>query len=179
MCLPVLVVRASGRPADLVPSIKSAIWSIDRALVLTATTAEQLLARSTSQSRFNMALLVAFAGAGLTLALVGVYGVTALFVGQRQREMGIRMALGATRAEVMQFVAGQSVAVVLGDIAAGGVGAFWLSRYLEDLVFQVTTTDVVSYVVPAVSVAIVAALATAVPLRRAAGVDPTSVLRGD
>jgi ABC-type antimicrobial peptide transport system permease subunit len=176
----VVVVRAAGDPAALIPAIKARIWAIDPDLVLRdVATAHQLLARSTSQSRFNMALLVAFAGSGLALALVGVYGVTAIFVGQRQREMGIRMALGATRAEVVRFVAGQSMVVVAAGIAVGALGALWLSRYLKDLVFQIATTDAANYLVPAAAVAAVAALATLVPLRRAAAVDPARVLRGD
>jgi putative ABC transport system permease protein len=175
-----IIVRTSGDPLAIVPAIKQRLWAIDPALVLrdVATSAE-LLSRSTSQSRFNVALLVAFAVSGLALAIVGVYGVTALFVGERQREVGIRMALGATRAAVLSFVVRQSLAVVGLGVAIGATGAAWLSRYLQDLVFGVSTHDAVSFLAAPIATAAAAALAILAPLRRAASVDPATVLRGE
>jgi putative ABC transport system permease protein len=175
-----IVIRAAGDPEALVPAVKARIWALDPRLPLREiVTADQLLARSVSQSRFNMALLVSFAGCGLLLAVVGVYGVTSLFVGQRQREVGIRMALGATRGAVAALVVRQTALVLAFGIAFGGAGAVWLSRFMRDLVFGVATTDVASFLLPALAIALAAGAATLVPLRRATTVDPAVVLRGE
>jgi putative ABC transport system permease protein len=173
-----IVLRAQGDPYSLVPAIKAKIWAIDPALpVRDIATAEQVLARSIGQSRFNLALLACFAACGLVLAAVGVYGVTALSVGQRHREVGIRMALGATRGAVAALVSRQTGIVVGIGVAVGVAGAAWLSRFLRDLVFQIPATDVMSYAVPAIAVVLAAVAATLIPLRRATTIDPAVVLR--
>ena len=175
-----LIVRASGDPLALVPAIKSRIWALDPKLPIgEIATAERLIARSTGQSRFSLALLASFAGCGLLLAVVGVYGVSALFVGQRQREIGIRMALGATRGAVASLVLRQTMVMLAVALAAGVGGALWLSRYLQSLVFQTTTTDAVSFAAAAVAIAAASCAATLVPLRRATSVDPAIVLRAE
>jgi predicted permease len=173
-----VVVRTAGDPQAFVPAIKAAIWAQDPALPLRdIATAGQLLARSISQSRFNMALLAAFAACGLLLAVVGVYGVTALYVGQRHREVGIRMALGATRTSVAGLIARQTALVLAAGVLCGLIGAAWLSRFMRELVFQIATTDAASYAVPALAVVVAALAATLVPLRRATRIDPAVVLR--
>jgi putative ABC transport system permease protein len=175
-----IVIRAAGDPAPLVPAIKATIWALDAQLpIRDVATADQLLTRAASQARFNMVLLTAFAGAGLLLALVGVFGVMALYVGERRREVGIRLALGATRGAVASLVLRRTALVVLGGGAAGLAAAAWLSRLTRTLLFQVSPTDFVSFLVPAGVVAVAAAAAIIVPMRRAARVDPVVVLRGD
>jgi predicted permease len=175
-----IAIRASGDPRALIPAIKARIWELDPQLPLRdIATAGELLSRATSQSRFNMTLLAAFASCGLVLAVVGVYGVTALFVGQRRREVGIRMALGATRGAVAAFVFRQTAVVLAIGIVIGTTGAVWLGRYLRELVFQVATTDAASFAVPTAAVVLAACAATIVPVRRATSVDPSSVLRGE
>ena len=174
------IIRAGGDPAALIPAIKTTIWALDDQLPLTRiATARQLLARSASERRFNLALLGIFAACGLLLAVVGVYGVTALFVGQRQREVGIRMALGATRGAVAALVLRQT-AIMLGlAVASGGAGAWLLSRYLESLVFATTTTDALTFASAITAIVIASIAATLVPLRRATSVDPAIVLRAE
>jgi putative ABC transport system permease protein len=175
-----LIVRASGDPLALVPAIKSKIWALDPKLPIgEIATADRIVARATGQSRFNLALLAAFAGCGLLLAVVGVYGVTALFVGQRQREIGIRMALGATRGAVASLVFRQTTVMLAVALITGVAGALWLSRYLQSLVFETATTDVASFALAAAAIAAAAIAATLVPLRRATSVDPAIVLRAE
>ncbi|MDQ3171284.1 MAG: ABC transporter permease [Acidobacteriota bacterium] len=176
----VIIVRTAGDPLALVPAIKTKIWALDPALPLREiSTAEQLVRRSTSQSRFNLTLLGIFAACGLVLAVVGVYGVTALFVGQRQREVGIRMALGATRAAVAALVLRQT-AIILGlAVVAGGAGAWLLSRYLESMVFATATTDALTFAAAIAAIVSASIAATLVPLRRATSVDPAIVLRAE
>jgi predicted permease len=174
------VVRAAGDPAALVPAIKSRIWTLDPRLPLTdVATADQLLWRSVGQARFSASLLGAFAGCGLLLAVVGVYGVMAVYVAQRQREVGIRMALGATRAAVAARVLRQTTVTVVAGLALGGLGAWWLTRYLQGLLFQTTTADPISFGGPMLAVAFAALAATLVPLARATSVDPSVVLRSE
>ena len=175
-----IVVRAHGDSRALVPAIKQAIWAQDPLLpIRDISTAEDLLAKSVGQWRFNFALLAALALCGLTLAIVGVYGVTALFVGQRQREVGIRMALGATRSAVASLVIGQTMRMLAVAVVLGIAGAYWLSRYLQSLVFETKTTDGISFAAATVGVVAAAFAATIVPLRRATAVDPAVVLRAE
>lgn len=175
-----LIVKADGDPRALIPAIKAAIWRVDEGLPLDEiATAEQIVSRAASQARFNLALLGAFAVCGLVLAVVGVYGVTALYLGQRQREVGIRMALGATRSSVAALVFRQTTLLIMVAIVAGGLGAWWLSRYLESLVFATATTDAVTYVAAAGAIVIASLAATLVPVRRATSVDPAIVLRAE
>ena len=175
-----IVVKAEGDPRPLIAGIKQAIWAQDPLLPISETlTAEQLLSRSVGHWRFNLALLAVLAGCGVVLAIVGVYGVTALFVGQRQREVGIRMALGATRAAVAALVMRQTIAMLGVALVIGIGGALWLSRYLQSLVFQTPTRDAVSFAGAAMGIVVAAVAATIVPLRRATSVDPAVVLRSE
>ena len=175
-----IIVRTGGNPRAVAPAIKQAVWAQDPLLpIREIATANELLAKSTSQWRFNFALLAVLAGCGLTLAIVGVYGVTSLFVGQRHREVGIRMALGATRAAVAALVMRQTMMMLGIALVIGTGGALWLSRYLRSLVFETATTDAVSFASAAAGIAVAALAATIVPLRRATAVDPAVVLRSE
>ena len=174
------IVRATGDPMALVPAIKTTIWALDDELPFgEIETAEQIVAQSASQSRFNLVLLGIFAACGLVLAVVGVYGVTALYVGQRQREVGIRMALGATRGAVASLIFRQTAILLAVAVVAGGLGAWWLSRYLESLVFATATTDAVTFATAIAAVVIASIAATLIPMRRATSVDPAIVLRAE
>jgi ABC-type antimicrobial peptide transport system permease subunit len=175
-----IVVRTAGDPAALIPAIKARVWTIDSKLPLSdIATADQLMARTTSQARFNLALLLSFAGCGLGLAMVGVYGVMSLFVGLRQRELGIRMALGASTAAVASLVFRQSAAVLFYGVAIGAAGAAMLSGLLQKLLFETPPRDTASFVVASAAIVVAASAATVIPLRRATKVDPAIVLRGD
>ena len=140
---------------------------------------ETLLEQSMGPRRFNLYLLGAFATVSLALAAIGLFGVMAYLVSQRTREIGVRLALGATRGEVFRLILGRGLALaVIG--AVGGVGAaLWLTRVMETLLFSVSRTDPVTFVAVPLALIAVALLACYIPARRAMRVDPVVALRGD
>jgi len=174
------VVRTASKPESLIQPVSSAIYSIDKEQALTdVRTMEQVLTASLSGRRFNMTLLLAFAGVALVLAAVGVYGVMNYTVTLRRRELGIRMALGAGRMDVLRLVLGQGLTLTLIGVGAGLISAYALTRLMASLLYGVTATDYVTFVsVPAVLVAVGVA-ASYVPARRATKVNPTIALRTD
>jgi putative ABC transport system permease protein len=139
----------------------------------------QLLAQSARSRRWTMALLAAFAGLALLLALVGVYGVMSWTVSQRTREIGLRMALGAGAGQVRRLVIGYGMKLSGLGIAVGLAGAYALRRILTSLVFDVSTSDPLIYAGVAALMLGVAALACYLPARRASLVDPSIALRWD
>ncbi len=173
-----LAVRATGDPYGLVSGIQRAVWSVDPDQPITnVRTLDEVLAASMAQRRFNMTLLAAFAALALGLALVGVYGVVAYAVAQRTREIGIRIALGATRANVVSLVVKNGLLWAGAGIIAGLAGAFAASRLIAGLLFGVTPGDPVTFVTIAIVMAGVALSASYIPARRAASVDPIAALR--
>jgi ABC-type antimicrobial peptide transport system permease subunit len=138
---------------------------------------EKNIDASLGARRLTMTLLGAFAGLALLLASVGLYGVMALSVTQRTRELGIRMALGAARKDVFRLVLGQGVALVSLGIGLGLIGAIAASRALSSILYGITALDVPAFAVAIVSLAFVALLACWLPARRATLVDPIEALR--
>jgi len=142
-------------------------------------TMEQLVSNSISRPRLYAVLLGMFAGVAVTLAAVGIYGVLAYAVTQRTREIGIRMALGAERWNVMGLVMGQSAALIALGIALGLAGAAAFTRYLDTMLFGLTPRDPATFVTVSLTLAAIATLASYVPARRATRVDPLVALRHD
>jgi putative ABC transport system permease protein len=173
-----LVLRTDQDPASQANAIRQAVRSLDPNLpVDQIRTMEELVASSLSQSRFKMVLLSLFAGLALVLAAVGVYGVVSYTVAQRTHEIGIRMALGAERRNVLRLVVRQGMVVVLIGVALGVALAFGASRYLAGQVYGVSAKDPLTFLaVPLVLIA-VALLANYLPARRATQVDPLVALR--
>jgi putative ABC transport system permease protein len=172
------VVRTSSNPESMVQPVSKAIYSIDKEQALTdVQTMDQVLTKSLSDRRFNMTLLLAFAGVALVLAAVGVYGVMNYTVTLRRRELGIRMALGARRMDVLRLVLRQGLTLTLIGVAAGLISAYALTRLMASLLYGVTATDYLTFVsVPVVLIA-VGLVASYVPARRATKVNPTIALR--
>jgi putative ABC transport system permease protein len=135
--------------------------------------------QSIGSRRFPMLLLSVFSAVALLLAVVGVYGVVSYVVSQRAREIGIRMALGARAAQVVALVMGRALKPIGFGLAAGFAGALLATRLLESLLFEVRPHDPLVLATIVVLLGVSAALATLVPARRAAGVDPKSVLKED
>ena len=174
------VIRTAGSPGALGPPARKLIQSIDRdALVGEAIALETMVSGSLGQRRFYMMLLGAFAALALVLAAVGLYGVISYSVAQRTQEIGIRVALGAARKEVLSMIMRQGLGFAAIGLAIGQVMAIILSRALKGLLIGVSTTDPLTLVVTAVVLLIVAVLACYVPARRATRVDPMVALRFD
>jgi putative ABC transport system permease protein len=172
------VVRTAANPESLVQPVSNAIYSIDNEQALTdIRTMEQVLAESLSDRRFNMTLLLAFAGVALVLAAVGVYGVMNYTVTLRRRELGIRMALGAATSDVLRLVLGQGLTLTLIGVAAGLIAAFALTRLMASLLYGVTATDYLTFVSVSAVLIGVGLAASYVPARRATKVNPTIALR--
>jgi predicted permease len=180
-----IVVRASCAkssdacdPTATLPLVRRELASLDGSLALSdVRPLSTVFADSIARQRFSMTVLGVFAALALLLALVGLYGVIALSVGQRRREIGVRMALGAQPRDVLSLVLGEGMRVTALGVAIGLAGAFGLTRVLRSLVFDVSTTDPRFFVGAGVLVAVVALVATYVPARRALGVDATAALR--
>lgn len=140
-------------------------------------TMQQRVDESLARRRFSMLLLVVFAGVALALATIGIYGVMAYLVNQGTREIGIRVALGATRRNIVSLVVRQGMALALSGLAIGLAGAFLLTRLIRSLLFGVQATDPVTFVGIALLLGLVALLASYIPARRASRVDPLVALR--
>jgi putative ABC transport system permease protein len=173
-----LLVRTSGDPLALVPALRARVWQLDPALPMDDVQAmPDLLGRSVAEPRFNSGLLSAFAGAALLLAAIGIYGVLSYTVTQRTGEIGVRMALGASRGNVLRLVVVQGLGVALVGIAIGTLGALGLSRVLTTLLYGMDGRDPVIFGGSALLLASVAALAACVPALRASRIEPVEALR--
>jgi putative ABC transport system permease protein len=154
--------------------------SLDRDLPLAGVrTMDEVIGRSIAERRFTMLLLASFASVAVLLAAIGVYGVLAYLVSQRTQEIGVRLAIGATPADVVRLFVREGAGLTLIGVAAGLAGAVAVTRALSTLLFGVTTTDPITFAAVAGTLGIVALLASYVPARRAAKVDPMAALRAD
>jgi putative ABC transport system permease protein len=173
-----LAVRASGDATQLIAPIRAAVRALDPDQpVSSVATMSEIVAASVQQPRDRTALLGVFAVVALVLAAIGVYGVMAYGVNERTREIGVRVALGADAADVVRLVVRGALGMTAMGVALGLVGGFAASRLLESLLFGVTATDVPTFATAAVIILVVAGLATWLPARRAARVDPVVALR--
>ena len=173
-----LVIRTSRPPEALVSPVARELHALDPALPLAdARPLDAYLGQSIAAQRFTMLLLAAFAAVAVILAAIGISAVVANAVVQRTREIGVRMALGAARQDVVRLIIGQGMPLVGVGIAVGLAGAFALSRVLRSLLYGVSPTDAVTFAGVAVLLAVVAVVAAYLPARRAAAVDPMVALR--
>ncbi|HKR23420.1 MAG TPA: FtsX-like permease family protein, partial [Pyrinomonadaceae bacterium] len=174
-----LSTRTSGvEPETLTAAVTNAIHEIDKDLpVAEVATFESLLARESSPRRFNAVLFAIFASLALVLAVTGVYGVLSYSVSQRTHEVGIRMALGAGRRDVLRLFMGHGMKLVFVGLVIGLAGAFALTRLMSSLLFGVSTTDTLTFVSVAIGLVIVGLFACYIPARRATKVDPLVALR--
>ena len=174
----VLYVRSKADPQLIASSMQGDLRALAPDVpVLTVRTMETVIIQSLAPRTFTLTLLGSFAGLALLLAAVGLYGVVAYSVARRTREIGIRMALGATKKEVIRTVIGRELLSLAAGLLAGIGGAFALSRLLAGLLFGVAATDVFTYVSVVAVLAMVALMASLVPVRRAIRVDPVLALR--
>jgi predicted permease len=172
-----IALRTGADPATLGPGVRRAIATIDPTMPLFNTlTMEERMAGTIETARFNTVLLAMLGGVGLLLSAVGVYGVVSYFAAQRTSEIGIRLALGATRRDVQRLVVGQAVGPVAAGVVAGAVAAFFAAGLLASQLVNVRATDPLTFGTVAGGLFTVALLAALVPARRAARLDPTRAL---
>jgi ABC-type antimicrobial peptide transport system permease subunit len=172
--------RGGTDAASMLSSVKSELRSLDPDLPMYyVRTIEQRLDESLARRRFSMLLLGVFAGVALILATIGIYGVMAYLVNQGTREIGIRMALGATQGNILSLVVRHGMALALSGVTIGLVAAFLLTRLIRSLLFGVQATDPVTFAEIASLLVLVALLASYIPAHRAARVDPLTSLRCD
>jgi putative ABC transport system permease protein len=172
------VVRVEGDPLTLAPAIRKAVAEIDKTQpIFGVMTLEQALADSIAPRRFNLILLGTFAASALLLALIGIYGVIAYGVAQRTHEIGVRMALGAQRRQVVRMVVRQGMSIALAGIGLGIAAALAVTRVLTSLLYEVTPTDPATFAFVAGLLAITALTACGGPALKAALVDPIEALR--
>ncbi len=173
-----LVVRAALDGMSIAPAIRAAVAGIDPQQPIGAIrTMDQMIAESVGTYRLNFVLVSAFAVVALLLTAAGLYGVMSYLVAQRTREIGVRMALGASRRQVMSLVIRQAGAMTLAGIAIGILGALLLTRFMTTLLFGISAADPKVYAAVSVLLAVVALAAAAIPSRRATGIDPLTALR--
>ena len=173
-----LAVRASGDPTQIVAAIRGQIRAEDKEMpIFNLQIMERLVDKSVAPRRFNMLLLGVFALVGLALAGVGLYGLMSYTVTQRTREIGVRMAMGARRADVLRLVVGEGMKPALIGALLGLGGALALTRLMKTLLFGVSSTDPLTFIVIAALLLGVALLACWIPARQATKVDPMVALR--
>ncbi len=171
------VIRTDADPAMLIPSVRRIVRELAPDIPPRFNTFDQVLSSSLQSRRFNLILVAVFAASALILAAAGVFGVMAYSVERRTREIGVRVALGATRRQVLSLVVGQALLTAAIGVGAGLLGSLALTHLVQSLLFGVEATDPVTFVVVALLLALVALAASLVPARRAAKVDPMVALR--
>jgi putative ABC transport system permease protein len=173
-----LVVRTTVSPLSMETGVRAAVAQIDgNQPVYDVKTMQQIVTDSIADRRFSMMLLGTFAALALLLASVGIYGVISYSVSQRTHEIGIRMALGAGRADVLKLVVGQGLTLVLVGLGFGLVAAFILTRLMASMLYGVRPTDLVTFGGVSLLLGLLALVASYIPARRASKVDPMVALR--
>lgn len=175
-----VVMRSQGDPSTLSPSVKKELRGIDPDLPMySVRTMDERVEESLARRRFSMLLLGIFAGMALVLATIGIYGVMAYLVNQGTREIGIRMAIGATQREIVRLVVFQGMTLAITGVAAGLAAAFVFTRLMRSLLFGISSADPVTFAGISLLLTLVALLATYIPARRAARIDPILCLRSE
>ncbi len=175
-----IVLRTTMDPTSLTSAVSHELHEVDRDLPLYGViTMDQRVAASLSRRRFTAVLLAMFAGFALALATIGIYSVMAYLVTQGTREIGIRMALGATQPTVLRLVVKQGMTLALTGVAIGLVGALTFGRLVSSLLYGVKSTDPLTFASISVLLIIVALIASYIPARRAARIDPMVCLRSE
>jgi putative ABC transport system permease protein len=175
-----LVVRAGLPAADVADPLRRALAQIDPAVPVTSVTGfDRRVANGLQGDRFNLLLISSFAAIALLLAAIGVYGLMSYSVEQATHDIGVRMALGAARRDILGLVIGRGMALAAIGLIAGVAAAFAAARLLSRMLFGVKPTDPVTYIVVALSLGLVALIACYLPARRAMRVDPLIALRSE
>ncbi|HYP29575.1 MAG TPA: ABC transporter permease [Blastocatellia bacterium] len=172
------VLRTDSDPMSVVPAVKASVLGIDKDLPVARVMAmDRIVYNSTAEKRFSMLLLNIFAGIAMIMAAVGLYGVMSYSVTQRTHEIGIRMALGARQSDIVRLIVGQGMLLVSIGVAIGIVMALVVTRFMQSMLFGLSATDPMTFVVVPLALSAIALAATYVPARKATRVDPMIALR--
>jgi len=175
---PVVVIRTTADPERVISLARAKVRELDRNVpIANVSTMDKLVAQSVAQRRFGMFLVGIFAALALVLAVIGIYGVVSYSVAQRTQEIGVRMALGASAADVLKLVLKNGMLLAFIGVAVGLAAAFAATRLMTVMLFEVKPTDLATFAIVSVGLILVALLACYVPARRAMKVDPLVVLR--
>ena len=175
-----LLARTRLDPASLTPSVRRVLHDADRTIVVfNVSTMQEFMAGETARSRFTGWLMAIFAGAALLLATIGIYGVVSYTVSRRTQEIGIRVALGAARGDVLKLVVGRGMGLIAIGLAIGAAAAPVLTRLIGSLLYGVKSTDLVSFGAAAFTLALVAFVASMAPASRASRIAPAVALRNE
>ncbi len=175
-----LVVATSGvNPSTLLPLIRASLQELNPQVPMDFALLPEIVSESLSRQRLGMLLMFLFGTAAITLAAIGVYGVFAYSISQRSREVAIRLAIGATPADMFRFTLAQAHVMSTVGVPVGVIVAYAAGRILSSALYEIKAADPLILISSVVLVALAAAVATVLPRRRAARIDPFSVLRGD
>ncbi len=175
-----IYLRTSTDPGTLGDAIRGEVQSIDPGIpVFAVRTLNEVVAKSLADRRFALTILAVFAGVALLLASIGIYGVMAYTFSQRTHEIGVRVALGAQRSDILRMALGEGMLLVAIGLGVGLIGAAIVTRFLRSMLFSVTATDPLTFASIALLLAAVALFACFIPAQRATQVDPLVALRED
>jgi predicted permease len=175
-----IVIRTAGDPLASAGAVRQAIWSVDPNQTITGVmTLESILGTAVARPRLLAALLSLFGMLGLTLGALGIFGVLAYAVNQRRQEIGVRMALGATPRSVLSLIVGRGMLLAVGGVAVGVLGAMWLTRSMQSVLYDIQPSDPVTFVQVMGVLLAAAFVASWLPARRALAIDPVTALRYD
>jgi putative ABC transport system permease protein len=175
-----IYLRTSTDPGTLADAIRGEVQSVDPGIpVFAVRTLNEVVAKSLADRRFALTILAVFAGVALLLASIGIYGVMAYTFSQRTHEIGVRVALGAQRSDILRMALGEGMVLVAVGLGVGLIGAVIVTRFLRSMLFSVTATDPLTFASIALLLAAVALFACFIPAQRATQVDPLVALRED
>jgi putative ABC transport system permease protein len=173
-------VRTTGNPEAIAASVRSALLEQDRRLLMTEPrTWQSYVDEKIAPTRFALILIGVFAAVAAILAMIGLYGVLATTVRQRQTEIGVRMAFGASHSKILSLIIGQGLRLSIGGIGLGMIAAVALTRVMASLLVGVSATDPTTFVAMAILFTLIATIAAWIPARRAAGLNPNVALRDE
>jgi putative ABC transport system permease protein len=172
------VMRTKGDPVTVAPAARRAVWAVDpNQAIAWIQPMDQLLSSTIAKPRLSMVLLTIFAAIALLLTVVGIYGVMAHSVNERTQEIGVRIALGADRGNLVWLILGNVLALTLAGLVIGLAVALALGRVLSSFLFNVSATDIVTFTAVSALLVAIAVVASYIPARRAAGVTPTTAFK--